>query len=225
MPTIRFRIVGRPAQTDGAVRRRVQLGHPLLPPPRMVRNDVHLAATRSCSSSAARTCRARARCCGPSASTRCWRWRARRCAPASLRCRRSRSARRCASRTRCRKGARASTRRSRASASSSDLAAGPRAAAVPARRAVPRHQFARSARRRRGRAAQPAGSRRHRPGHDARPRADRVADELRRAPPTSTSRTGSRATTCTFDYRMKPGPVTHSNALALMRAVGLDVPA
>jgi hypothetical protein len=26
-----------------------------------------------------------------------------------------------------------------------------------------------------------------------------------------------------FDYRMKPGPVTHSNALALMRAVGLDV--
>jgi hypothetical protein len=27
-----------------------------------------------------------------------------------------------------------------------------------------------------------------------------------------------------FDYLMKPGPVTHSNALALMRAVGLDVP-
>ncbi|MGE0593827.1 MAG: DNA mismatch repair protein MutS [Vicinamibacterales bacterium] len=27
-----------------------------------------------------------------------------------------------------------------------------------------------------------------------------------------------------FDYRMKPGPVTHSNAIALMRAVGLDVP-
>ena len=26
-----------------------------------------------------------------------------------------------------------------------------------------------------------------------------------------------------FDYRMKPGPVTSSNALALMRAVGLDV--
>jgi hypothetical protein len=26
-----------------------------------------------------------------------------------------------------------------------------------------------------------------------------------------------------FDYRMKPGPVTRSNALALMRAVGLDV--
>jgi DNA mismatch repair ATPase MutS len=26
-----------------------------------------------------------------------------------------------------------------------------------------------------------------------------------------------------FDYRTKPGPVTHSNALALMRAVGLDV--
>ena len=29
--------------------------------------------------------------------------------------------------------------------------------------------------------------------------------------------------TITFDYRMKPGPVTRSNALALMRAVGLEV--
>ena len=27
-----------------------------------------------------------------------------------------------------------------------------------------------------------------------------------------------------FDYRMRSGPVTRSNALALMRAVGLDVP-
>ena len=27
-----------------------------------------------------------------------------------------------------------------------------------------------------------------------------------------------------FDYRVKPGPVTRSNAIALMRAVGLDVP-
>ncbi len=27
----------------------------------------------------------------------------------------------------------------------------------------------------------------------------------------------------TFDYRMRPGVVEHSNALALMRAVGLDV--
>ena len=26
-----------------------------------------------------------------------------------------------------------------------------------------------------------------------------------------------------FDYRLKPGPVTHSNAIALMRAVGLDI--
>jgi DNA mismatch repair ATPase MutS len=26
-----------------------------------------------------------------------------------------------------------------------------------------------------------------------------------------------------FDYRMKPGPATRSNALALMRAVGLEV--
>ena len=27
-----------------------------------------------------------------------------------------------------------------------------------------------------------------------------------------------------FDYRLKPGPVTRSNALAIMRAVGLDIP-
>jgi DNA mismatch repair ATPase MutS len=27
----------------------------------------------------------------------------------------------------------------------------------------------------------------------------------------------------TFDYRLRPGVVEHSNALALMRAVGLDV--
>jgi hypothetical protein len=26
-----------------------------------------------------------------------------------------------------------------------------------------------------------------------------------------------------FDYRVKPGPVTKDNALALVRAVGLDV--
>ena len=26
-----------------------------------------------------------------------------------------------------------------------------------------------------------------------------------------------------FDYRLKPGPVTRSNALAIMRAVGLEV--
>jgi DNA mismatch repair ATPase MutS len=29
--------------------------------------------------------------------------------------------------------------------------------------------------------------------------------------------------TISFDYRMKPGVVQHSNALALMRAVGLEV--
>jgi DNA mismatch repair ATPase MutS len=27
-----------------------------------------------------------------------------------------------------------------------------------------------------------------------------------------------------FDYLVKPGPVTRSNAIALMRAVGLEVP-
>ena len=62
-----------------------------------------------------------------------------------------------------------------------DLARGPRAAAVPARRAVSRHQLARPARRRVGRAAQPARSRRHRPDHDARSGAD--GDRRRRSAP------------------------------------------
>ena len=54
-----------------------------------------------------------------------------------------------------------------------DLAGGPRTAALPARRTVPRHQFARSARRRVGSADEPARSRRDRPRHDARSRAHR----------------------------------------------------
>ena len=47
----------------------------------------------------------------------------------------------------------------------------------------------------------------------------------RSAPPprTCTSRIGSRTGAMVFDYRMRPGVVEHSNALALMRAVGLDV--
>ena len=107
------------------------------------------------------------------------------------------SARRCASRTRCRRADRASTRRSRASAQMADLARGPRAAAVPARRALSRHQLARSARRRRGRAAQPARSRRHRPDHHARSRLDgHRRERWRRAPRTCTSRTGSRPARC-----------------------------
>ena len=43
------------------------------------------ATRRTCSSSAARTCRARARCCAPSASTPSSRWRARRCGAMRLR--------------------------------------------------------------------------------------------------------------------------------------------
>jgi hypothetical protein len=38
-----------------------------------------------------------------------------------------------------------------------------------------------------------------------------------------TSRTGSGHGAITFDYRMKHGPVTRSNALALMGAVGLEI--
>ena len=54
-------------------------------------------APRRSSSSAGRTCRARARCCGRSASTSCWRRPARRCARAALRLSAARaSAPRCA---------------------------------------------------------------------------------------------------------------------------------
>ena len=62
------------------------LGHPLLPAARSGAQRRRLRRLRrSCSSSAARTCRARARCCGRSASTPCWRSPALRCAPQSLR--------------------------------------------------------------------------------------------------------------------------------------------
>ena len=67
-----------------------------------------------------------------------------------------------------------------------------------------------------GRAAQPARSRRHRPRHDARSRADRAS------PTTLAPRAVNvhfedwfDGDEMRFDYRMKPGPVTRSNALAL----------
>ena len=68
-------------------------------------------------------------------------------------------------------------------------------------------------------------ARRDWPGDDPRPRADRIAVDLGAAPPpTSTSRitfAGRRARTSTTGCA--PGVVRTSNALALMRAVGLDV--
>ena len=69
-----------------------------------------------------------------------------------------------------------------------------------------------------------ARARRDRARHHPRPRAGRRSPTHRRpGPPTSTSRTTSRTARCAFDYRMRPGVVTKSNALALMRAVGLEV--
>ena len=103
-----------PAPFDGS-----DLGHPLLPAARMVRNDVHLDAADPPArrqrlehvgqehAAADRRHQRGARAC-------------RRAGPRDARCasRRSSSARRCASRTRCRKDARASTPRSRGSARS-----------------------------------------------------------------------------------------------------------
>ena len=122
------------------------LGHPLIPAARMVRNDVRLDADDPrCSSSADRTCPARARCCAPSASTPCSRSPARRCGPAASPLAAARSARRCGSRTRCRQGRSrfyAEITRIRAARGS---ARGSDARAVPARRALSRHQLARPA--------------------------------------------------------------------------------
>ena len=73
-------VATRPRSKDGALR-----GHVARPPAAARRADgaerrPARPGTCSCSSSAARTCPARARCCGRSASTRCWRLPARRCA-------------------------------------------------------------------------------------------------------------------------------------------------
>ena len=97
------------------------------------------------------------------------------------------------------------------------------AAAVPARRNPARHQFARSADRRRGDRARAGRAGRDRPGDDARPGADRAAG--RRLDGAANMHFEDRLENgrMVFDYRMRPGVVEHSNALALMRAIGLDV--
>ena len=74
--------------------------------------------------------------------------------------------------------------------------------------------------------AQPHRPRRDRPHHDARSRTDRSGRRPRPARRQRALRRPVRGgSEIHFDYRMKPGPVTRSNAIALMRAVGLDVEA
>ena len=90
----------------------VALGHPLLPQRTCVRNDVTITGPPECCSSAARTCPARARCCGRWASTPCSRWRAHRYARGICACRRCRWERTSASTIHCKKAARGSMRRS-----------------------------------------------------------------------------------------------------------------
>ena len=105
-----------------------------------------------------------------------------------------------------------------------DLAAGPRAAAVPARRALPRHQLARPAAWGVGRAAGllDRGAIGLVTTHDLALTA--VADRLAPRAVNVHFEDQFEGGEMRFDYRMKPGPVTRSNAIALMRAVGLDVP-
>ena len=77
-------ITRSPSSSTGAaaLRRRDALAHPLLPRrPPWPTTSSSAAARRTCCSSAARTCRARARCCARSASTPCWRRPARPCGP------------------------------------------------------------------------------------------------------------------------------------------------
>ena len=195
MRRIRFRSLVRPesaALFDG-----VQLGHPLLPDGRMVRNDVRLGAgtqllvvsgsNMSGKSTLLRTVGINAVLALAGAPVRAASLRLSPLAiGATLRIQDSLlegRSRFYAEITRIRE--------------LSDLASGPEAAAVPARRAVPRHQLARSAGGRGRRAPQPARSRRHRLDHHPRSRGDGGGRRARRrARPTCTSRTGSTAARC-----------------------------
>ena len=188
------RSVSRARRTAGACFEGGRLAHPLLPAcARGSATTCTWAAPRGCCSSAARTCRARARCCGRSASTPCWRWRARRCAPSGCASRRWRSAPRCACRTRCRPGNRGSTPRSPGCARSSALAAG----RLPLLFLLDEMLHGTNSHdREHGAEAIVRGlarPRRHRPGDDARSRACRGSPTAsRRAPRTCTSTTCSR---------------------------------
>ena len=105
-----------------------------------------------------------------------------------------------------------------------DVANGSHTAALPARRALPWHQLARSAGRRVGCAAQPAESRRNRAGHHARPGADLDRPSARAARDQRPFRGLVRRRRDPLRLPHEARPVTRSNAIALMRAVGLDVP-
>ena len=105
-----------------------------------------------------------------------------------------------------------------------DLTARAAAGAVPDRRVPARHQLARPPDRRRGAGARPGGARRHRADHHARPGAGRHRRHARRAaPPTCTSRITIEDGQIRFDYVMRPGVVRKSNAIELMRSVGLEI--
>ena len=159
------------------------------------------------------------------AATSCWRWPARRCAPtrcalsplavgASIRVARLAAGRPLALLRR--DPAPAADRRRRARRRRRCSSCSTRSCTAPTRTtaaSAPR-PCVRDLRR----------ARRDRPGHDARPRARRAScRRAPRAPRTSTSRTTLEDGAMLFDYRMRPGVVQKSNALALMRAVGLEV--
>ena len=85
------------------------------------------------------------------------------------------------------------------------------------------HQLPRSPHRRRGRDPFAPRRGRHRSGDDPRSGPGARSRTAGRACGTCTSKTSMEDGRMRFDYRMRPGVVTRSNAIELMRAVGLDV--
>ncbi len=157
-------------------------------------------------------------------STRFWRWPAHRCEPPRCGSRRWRSAARSGSRTRCRRGAPASTRRSRGSGSSSTSRPVPRRSCSCSTSSftAPTRTIGFRARPASCEAFWIAGPSGLITTHDLA--LTSVADELSPRAANVHFEDWFEEGDMKFDYRMKPGPVTRSNALALMRAVGLDVP-
>jgi DNA mismatch repair ATPase MutS len=70
--------------------------------------------------------------------------------------------------------------------------------------------------------AKPGGPRCDRPHYHPRPGANRHRRRAGRRAVNVHFQDEFRGNEMVFDYKMRPGPVAHSNALALMRAVGLS---
>ena len=195
------------------------LGHPLLAGGALRAQRRASRARAACSSSAARTCRARARCCAASGVNAVLAWPARRCARARLRI----SPLAVGASIRIQDSLQEGTSRFYAEITRLrrlvDLAAGGRPLLFLLDEILHGTNSARPAHRRRGGGARLVSAA---PSAWSPPTTWRwrtSPTSWRRAPPTCTSRTTSR-TADGFDYRMRPGVVQTANALRLMRTLG-----